>query len=284
MFKDLYIDNSFASFQQLSEKCSLPKQHFFRYLQIHSFVSSRFPQFPNLPAESPLDTFLKPAPALKGMMSHFYAQIHFLRLVSLNSIKSFWEADLGEEITEELWEDALDKLHKSSICAKHGLIQCKIVHRTHLTKVRLSQIYKDVDPTCDRCHQAPASHVHMFWSCSALQSYWEEIFRSMSKVAGKLIKPNAMTALFGVSLPMVPLSSLEAAFIAFVTLLARRLTLFKWKCPTAPSHTVWIKEIFNCVNLEKIRCIKNGSLRKFSKMWDLFFKYVQELDFRETPE
>lgn len=38
-----------------------------------------------------------------------YAQIHSLHVDSLNSIKSLWELDLGEDISEELWEDALNK-------------------------------------------------------------------------------------------------------------------------------------------------------------------------------
>ena len=89
-FKDLY--NTFASFQQLSDTFALPRQHFFRYLQIRSFV--RFLQFPNHPADSPLDTLLRPLPTLKGMMTCIYAQIYSLRLVTLNSIKSLWEIDL----------------------------------------------------------------------------------------------------------------------------------------------------------------------------------------------
>lgn len=56
-FKDLYIDNIFASFQQLCEKYSIPKQHFFRYLQLRSFAHSHFPTFPNLPQETFLDVF-----------------------------------------------------------------------------------------------------------------------------------------------------------------------------------------------------------------------------------
>ncbi|KAF3833342.1 hypothetical protein F7725_027007 [Dissostichus mawsoni] len=51
--KTFYIDNTFASFQQLSDTFALPRQHFFRYLQIRSFVSNRFPQFPNHPTDSP---------------------------------------------------------------------------------------------------------------------------------------------------------------------------------------------------------------------------------------
>lgn len=63
-FKDFYIDNVFATFQQLSDKISLPKQHFFRYLQVRSFVRDTFPSFPNLPSDSALDSFLTPTPTL----------------------------------------------------------------------------------------------------------------------------------------------------------------------------------------------------------------------------
>ena len=182
---------------------------------------------------------------------------------------------MGEDISEEVWEDVLNNVHKFSICAKHGLIQCKIVHRAHFTKVRLSKIYNDVDPTCDRCHQAPASHVHMFWSCPVIQSYWLEIFDSLSRIAGKPIDPNAFTALFGVIPPTMSVSSSEAAFIAFVTLLARRLILLRWKSPTSPSHTSWLKNVLGYVKLERIRCLLRGSLRRFNKMWDPFFIYTR---------
>lgn len=48
-FHGLYIDGTFASFQQLREKFSLPNQHFFRYLQICSFARVTFSNFPLLP-------------------------------------------------------------------------------------------------------------------------------------------------------------------------------------------------------------------------------------------
>lgn len=117
-FKDLYIDNTFASFEQLSKKISLPNQHFFRYLQIRNFVLHRFPQFPSMPSDTSLDIFLKPAPTLKGMISFIYAQIHSLRLVSLSSIKALWEEDLGIAFSDDMWGNVLDKVHHSSINVK----------------------------------------------------------------------------------------------------------------------------------------------------------------------
>lgn len=57
-FKDLYVDKIFASFTQLIWKYDVPQTNFFHYLQIHSFISSRYPQFPNLPTETTLDIIL----------------------------------------------------------------------------------------------------------------------------------------------------------------------------------------------------------------------------------
>ena len=48
-FRDLFIDNSFVSFEQLTEKFNLPKSHFFRYLQIRHFIRCQIPSFPQTP-------------------------------------------------------------------------------------------------------------------------------------------------------------------------------------------------------------------------------------------
>lgn len=165
-------------------------------------------------------------------------------------MKALWEEDLGEGISEELWGNILKRVHTSSVCARHGSIQCKVVHRTHWTKVRLFKMYDNIDPSCEKCHQTPANHVHMFWSCTSLHNYWTAVFNTFTEVTGTRIEPNAITALLSIS--QVPLPRLQADRIAFATLLARRLILLRWKSPTPPSHTLWIKEIFNHLQLEKI--------------------------------
>lgn len=57
--KDLFIDNTFALFQQISNRFSLPKNHFFRYLQVRSFITNTYREFPLLTDETPLDMFFK---------------------------------------------------------------------------------------------------------------------------------------------------------------------------------------------------------------------------------
>ena len=281
-FKDLYINNVFGSFQELSNLFNLPSHHFFRYLQIRSFIRIRFPQFPNKPEKSPLDNFLVQAPLSKGIISHFYNLLQSLSSVSVYSIKERWEEDLETEITEELWLDILSRVHTSSACARHGLLQCKVVHRTHWTKAKLVKIYDNIDPTCEKCHQTPVTHAHMFWSCPSLSTFWIEIFETLTALTGTPIVPNPITALFGI--PQLPLPRPQADLIAFVTLLARRLILMNWKSSTPPSHTQWMRDIFNNLQLERIRYIMKGSISKFHVVWDPLFAYAEGLTFPVIPE
>ncbi|KAF3834172.1 hypothetical protein F7725_025376 [Dissostichus mawsoni] len=45
-----------------------------------------------------------------------------------------------------------------------------------------------------------------------------------------------------------------------------------------PFTHMWFKEVLNSAKLEKIRCIVRGSLGKFHKMWNPFYRYIRELD------
>lgn len=44
------------------------------------------------------------------------------------------------------WDCILELVHSSSICARHRLIQCKILHRIHYTNVRPKYILMSVMP------------------------------------------------------------------------------------------------------------------------------------------
>lgn len=122
----------------------------------------------------------------------------------------------------------------------------------------------------------------MFWSCASLYNYWMTIFKTLSEVTGTPLQPNAITALFGISL--VPLPKLQLDVIAFATLLARRLILLWWKSTLPPSHTMWVKEIFNNLKLEKIWYTLKGSSRKFKEVWGPFLVYAEQVIFPAVPE
>lgn len=170
-FRDLFTDISFVSFEQLTEKFSLPKSHFFRYLQIRHFLRCQLPNFPQTPDVNIVDALLSLQPSHKGLISIIYNKLLGIRQAPLNNIKVAWEQDLNLTLSDDMWDTIFKLVNSTSLCARHCLLQFKVVHRTHISKSKLSHYYPDVDPYCDKCKREEASLIHMFWTCPSLEKY-----------------------------------------------------------------------------------------------------------------
>ena len=179
--------------------------------------------------------------------------------------------------TNEFQRQCGRKLLNGSIHQRHVVVQFKVVHRLHWSKVRLSKFRPELDPICDRCRQAPASLLHMFWTCPSLYNFWKLIFDAFSETIGVPVEPSPFLALFGVTPQNMHLSSYNCKMVAFCTLLARRLILFKWKDSLPPTFSHWIKEIMQYLKLEKIRYSLQGSVQRFYAIWQPFLTFVEKI-------
>lgn len=159
------------------------------------------------------------------------------------------------------------------------VVQFKVVHRLHWSKVRLSKIKDGFDPTCcDRCQQEPASLTHMFWTCPKLSDFWYSIFNTKSEICGVLLVTMCpFVAIFGVIPKNVGLTELQANMIAFSPLLARRMILLKWKETTPPVYGHWVKEVMHYV-LEKNQGTVKGSVQKCYNIWQHFLTHFESID------
>ena len=161
-------DDTFLSFETAVTDHDIPRSHFFRFLQIRSFTQKMLPSYPYLPPKNQLDIILEFGPNEKKRVSVMYDLLSNLKPVTWDKTKAAWERDLGVELSEEVWEDSLQRIHSSSLCIRHGLIQFKIVHRLHYSGEKLARLFNIPDPGCPRCGHIPASLSHMFWTCPSL--------------------------------------------------------------------------------------------------------------------
>uniref|UniRef100_A0A3Q3A000 Reverse transcriptase domain-containing protein n=1 Tax=Kryptolebias marmoratus TaxID=37003 RepID=A0A3Q3A000_KRYMA len=275
--KDLYLGDTFASFAQLSSNFNLPAVHFFRFLQVRDFIRHRFPGFPITPAPNMVDQLLEISPIPKGTIPKIYNLLMSNVTPGLGHLQATWSDDLNTEIDNEMWQTILERIHTSSICARHRIIQCKVVHRVHWSKSKLARIFPDVDSNCGKCGLGPATLGHMFWTCPSLFQFRKSVFDSLSVITSTTVQPSPLTALFGV-LPKNQLLPLhQADLVAFLTLLARRIILMHWKNPLPPSHSHWIKDALSFMKLEKIRHTLKGSEIKFLIIWSPFLDHVRSL-------
>ncbi|XP_059823292.1 protein N-lysine methyltransferase METTL21A isoform X1 [Hypanus sabinus] len=273
-FSDLFLDNCFMSFEQLSNKYNLPRFHFFRYLQIRHFLSSVLSTFPNFVPSDILESLFELDPFQKGLISKLYNIIMKICSEPLYKTKKDWERELSLNISSENWDRILQLVNTSSLCAKHSLIQFKVVHRAHISKDKLAHFYSHISPICDRCHSEIASLTHMFWSCSFLEKYWKDIFDIISAVLNINLQPHPITAIFGLPiLDSLHLSSSARRMIAFLTLMARRSILLNWKEINPPTVFNWFSQTMLCLNLEKIRSGTFETSIKFEKLWRPFIQH-----------
>uniref|UniRef100_A0A3B3IBF2 Reverse transcriptase domain-containing protein n=1 Tax=Oryzias latipes TaxID=8090 RepID=A0A3B3IBF2_ORYLA len=200
--KDLYTNNIFSTFANLSARYNLPNSHFFRFLQARDFVKKKFPHYPNRPPETFLDTLLKVDPQQKHCISVLTGMIDTIVSRSISFMKTTWEGELRMTLSEEQWDTALKLIHSSSICARHALIQCKVFYRIHYTNAKLSRIYTSISDKCNRCGHSPANHTHMFWACSKLRRFWTHVFNTLSQAYGTRLLPNRVSAIFGFAVDM----------------------------------------------------------------------------------
>lgn len=271
-FMDLFIDDLFPTFEQLKVKFNLPNSHFFKYLQVRNFVKYNNINFPRVPAQVPIDSIFLNNPAAKGGVSALYNKLSQITgSNTLQYLRQAWEDELGTNISEDQWEQALACTHSASICARHGLIQFKIIHRLHWSNYKLSKVFSNVDPLCIRCKQTAASLSHMFWGCSALSSFWSQIFSTLSKTLHKPIDPNPLTSILGIIDQNVVKRQSERKVILFTCLLARRLILLNWKQAEPPTYVNWFRDVMMHLELEKIRYSLQNREEKFWETWSSFY-------------
>lgn len=89
----------------------------------------------------------------------------------------------------------------------------------------------------------------------ACKRYWKVIFQTLSLNLNFNLEPNCLLALFGTTgEDGVRLTPIKCCMLFFASLLARHAVLLTWREAAPPTHTLWLRDIVSCLNLEKTYC------------------------------
>jgi len=121
-----------------SKQRDLQRSNLFHYLQ---FVRTISPCFPNLLPKKGIDIILQTPTHHRGLISRIYNSFTSFNKVTLDKIRADWVEELGINISDTTWDDALCRINGSTSCAHLGLIQFKVLHLIHYSRARVSRIY-----------------------------------------------------------------------------------------------------------------------------------------------
>lgn len=132
------------------------------------YLRQSIPNFECLPEERVIYKLLCSSPETKKLVSWFVNTFSKQVNCATHSLKNTWEAELGMQIVDELWERGVSRIHSCSVNVRHQLIQFKVLHRLHHSKIKLHRIFPTISPLCDHCKSAEGSLAHHFWTCPKL--------------------------------------------------------------------------------------------------------------------
>lgn len=250
--KNLYINGNFASFEDLMHLYNLSTSNFFRYLQIRSFVRENMTHFETQGESSPQIEILNLPITCKQLIGKCVKLLAMEQVVP-NNCKNAWEKEMGNVLPNDIWRTALTRINTCSINSLHRLIQFKVIHRYHYSKVKLSKFYESVSPICDKCNISEGTLLHMFWDCPLIQKFWSDIFSFFSNVYSKVIVLDREFAILGASLMSSDFPLYIQNALLMGTIVAKRLILKDWKANSTPSVQTWLNELISVIHLEKLR-------------------------------
>ena len=273
--KDLYVDKHLCSFEILQIKYNLPKSNFFRYLQLRHYIRQNISSSDPLPEENSLFKLLLGPPEAKGLISKlvcFFSHKHEQPDIKF---KQMWEDDLNISIQDEIWKQALNNIHHCSVNARLQLIQFKVIHRLHYSKVKLHKIFPQTSPLCERCKRSDGTLAHQFWLCPEIQDFWCSIFRWYSHVLKVNLDPDPETALLGISNTLDKMGRNVSTVVAYGIVIAKRCILRVWKSDLPPKFEAWLRELVGILYIEKLRYEISGNLQKFCGVWRPILEYLK---------
>lgn len=148
---DLFEEGTLMSFEQISTKYKIPRKHFFKYLQIRSFVLSMQNHSLNLPVLSSLEEITTKKCNNKGLISVFYNWLTSGSTESSTTKLELWKVGLNEDISEDEWRQVCKNSQKQLGSVSLKLLQYNWLMQTYITPVKLNRFNKNIPVTCFKC-------------------------------------------------------------------------------------------------------------------------------------
>ena len=244
-------DGNFLSFNQLALKFKIPQKHFFKYLQLRSFIRSYNKDFTHTPPLSTLEKILSKNPYTKGMISEFYNLLLASSMDTSTTRLIAWSSDLQEEVTVEQWSTACKAAQSQTSNTRLKLLQFNWLMRVYITPEKLNKFNRQIPDLCNKCREDKGTLFHCLWSCPKISEFWEEVRALLQKILSTRLAMEPKLFLLGLYPAGLNIDCCQKIFINIGILQAKRVIALSWKKFGKPSIMQWFKEMSMCLPLEK---------------------------------
>ncbi len=120
------------------------------------------------------------------------------------------------------------------------------------TLERLHKISISYSDCCPRCKTEVGTLLHMFWSCSELETYWRNIIQTIDKIVNIRLPSDPRFMLLGDESILQFDQRKNFRLVKMALIAANKCIAIQWKSEEPPIHILWLREISSYVPIEKI--------------------------------
>ncbi len=151
---DLYNDNNILySFEDLQKLHSIPRKHFFKYLQVRNYILTALKHSHHKPSLTSLEKAVLDHLQGRGQVSFLYKLMVDASKESSDSKRLAWSYDLGTEISEDEWKIVCYDVRSQTINTRLKLLQFKWIMRTYITPALLHRFDNNNPDFCIKCRE-----------------------------------------------------------------------------------------------------------------------------------
>lgn len=268
--------DNFMTFGELKVKFNLDKKHYFKYLQLRSFVNEYQSNLQKIPLTQ-LEKILLKNKLRKGIISEFYILLQTNSNENSKRKLLSWNDDLNTKISEQEWEKVCKKSQEISINSRLRILQFKWLQRVYTTPVKLNKYNKNIPDICIKCG-LKGTLLHCMWECSQIKHFWLEVKDQIEKIISKKITLDPSLFILALYPEKHNFSKTDSIFIDISSLMAKRCIALTWKNVSGPSASQWLKQMLSCLPLERITYIRKAKQHLFEKIWRPFIDFIKDLD------
>lgn len=222
--------NCLRSFSYLQTLYTVPHTDFLKFAQIKHVIVIFHPNSELFPLKSSLFfSTQQPVRSKVRGYSMTYSQV----MISKSPSMIKWEADLGKQFSVLQWSKAIHCAHHSSACAKHKLQYQKLLTRWYFTPLHIAKAYTMAFQYCWRSCGSVGSLLHVFWSCSLLCPFWDNILSLIFSITQQKCPTTLEFALLLIEIESIPP---KFRIVVCNVLHAARLTIARhWRSNMIPT-------------------------------------------------
>ena len=272
------------SFEELTADYNIPRNQFFKFLQLRNFIRSQQGQSLSIPPLSKVEKIMCTDNLGRGIISKFYNLL--VAESSESSVKRLeaWREDLHDNITIVDWERACTKAQSQTINTRLKLLQYNWLMRTYITPEKINKYNSDVPDICIKCEKEKGTLFHCLWQCEEVNKFWEAVRRCIQDIIPIQIPLDAKLFLLGLYPEKYNIRKGHRIFLEIGILLAKRIIALSWKKVGMPSLNKWITELSTTLPLEKITYIIKGKESLFNNTWGPFISFLERRDIAHMIE